>query len=59
MCEICSKSTIKTTEPHQWRCFVLFDVNFEQFSNNFSGVFNSNFEQVNTDWVDIIDVGLF
>ena len=34
-CEICSKLTIETPEPHQWRC---------------SGVFIVYFEQVNTRW---------
>ena len=29
MNEICSKLTIKTLEPHQWRHFGVFIVNFE------------------------------
>ena len=34
-CEICSKLTIKTPEPCQWRCFGLFIVNFEHISHLF------------------------
>ena len=32
-CEICSKVTIKTTEPQQWRLSGFFIVNFEHISH--------------------------
>ena len=32
MCEICSKSTLKTPELRHWRRFGVFIVNFEQIS---------------------------
>ena len=35
MRKICSKLTIKTPEWRQWRCFVVFFVNFEQVSSFF------------------------
>ena len=46
MCEICSKSTIKTPERREWRRSGVFIVNFEQISH-IAVVSTADFEQVN------------
>ena len=52
-CEICSKLTIKTPEPCQWRRFGVFIVKFEHTIKTLEqrqwrrfGVFNVKFEHV-------------
>ena len=49
MSEICSKSTIKTTDESRQRPDVLI-VKSEQISRNCSGVSIVDFEQVNIGW---------
>ena len=47
LCEICSKSTIKTLAQRHWCCTDVFTAIFEQISHIFFDVFIIDFEQVN------------
>ena len=50
MCEIYSKSTIKTPKRRLWRRFGVFIVNFEHISHLCSSISVVKFEQVNAGW---------
>ena len=50
MCEICSKLTIKTSEPLYWHRSSVFVVNLELVNFSCSCVSTVNFEQGSVPW---------